>query len=171
MMTASVIYHVMNYTTQMDAARKGIVTKEMQVVAAKEFMPVDALRQLIANGEVVIPANKNHTSIDPEGVGKNCRTKINVNLGVSKDHNDYEEELDKVRSAIAMDFGYEGITVRSDTNGSRRHGQAGLDFHDVDHMAIDLEAFHGPLHTGFAQPVRAGKPFAEADAFFLLVQK
>ncbi len=92
----------MNYTTQMDAARKGIVTKEMQVVAAKEFMPVDALRQLIANGEVVIPANKNHTSIDPEGVGKNCRTKINVNLGVSKDHNDYEEELDKVRSAIAM---------------------------------------------------------------------
>ena len=92
----------MQYTTQMDAARKGIITKEMQAVAAKEFMSVESLRQLIASGEVVIPANKNHTSLSPEGVGKNCRTKINVNLGVSKDHNDYEEELEKVRKAIDM---------------------------------------------------------------------
>ena len=90
------------YTTQMDAAKQGIVTKEMQLVAAKEFMPVETLRQLVAAGEIVIPANKNHTSLVPEGVGKNCRTKINVNLGVSKDHNNYEEELEKVRSAIRM---------------------------------------------------------------------
>ena len=47
-------------------------------------MPVETLRQLVAAGEVVIPANKNHTSLVPEGVGKNCRTKINVNLGVSR---------------------------------------------------------------------------------------
>jgi phosphomethylpyrimidine synthase len=92
----------MEYTTQMDAARKGIITKEMEIVAQKEFMPVETLRQLIAAGEVVIPANKNHTSIAPEAVGKNCRTKINVNLGVSKDHNDYDEELAKVQKAIDM---------------------------------------------------------------------
>ncbi len=90
------------YTTQMDAAKKGLITKELELVAAKEFMPVEALRQLVAAGEVVIPANKNHTSLSPEGVGKNCRTKINVNLGVSKDHNNYEEELEKVRNAISM---------------------------------------------------------------------
>lgn len=92
----------MDYTTQMDAARKNILTQEMQTVATKEGMSVESLRQLIAKGEIVIPANKNHTSLSPEGVGKNCRTKINVNLGVSKDHNDYKEELEKVRTAINM---------------------------------------------------------------------
>jgi len=92
----------MNYTTQMDAARKGIITSQMRIVAAKEQMSVETLRTLIAAGEVVIPANKNHKSLDPEAVGKKCRTKINVNLGVSKDHNDYDEELQKVQNAFDM---------------------------------------------------------------------
>ena len=101
----------MNYTTQMDAARKGIITNQMRIVAEKEQMSVETLRTLIAAGEVVIPANKNHKSLDPEAVGKKCRTKINVNLGVSKDHNDYDEELQKVQNAIDMKaeaimFGY-----------------------------------------------------------------
>ncbi len=48
----------MNYTTQMDAARKGIITKEMEIVSQKEQVDVNELRELIANGQVVIPANK-----------------------------------------------------------------------------------------------------------------
>ena len=92
----------MHYTTQMDAAIKGIVTKQMEIVAKKEQMPIETLMKLIAEGKVAIPANKNHTSLDPEAVGMNCRTKINVNLGISKDHNDYEEELEKVQNAIDM---------------------------------------------------------------------
>ncbi|ERT58360.1 phosphomethylpyrimidine synthase ThiC [Megasphaera vaginalis (ex Srinivasan et al. 2021)] len=92
----------MHYTTQMDAARKGIVTKQMEIVAKKEQMPIETLMNLIAEGKVAIPANKNHTSLDPEAVGMNCRTKINVNLGISKDHNDYKEELEKVQNAIDM---------------------------------------------------------------------
>ncbi|TQX93095.1 thiamine biosynthesis protein ThiC, partial [Clostridioides difficile] len=47
----------MNYTTQMDAARKGIITKEMEIVSQKEQVDVNELRELIANGQVVIPAN------------------------------------------------------------------------------------------------------------------
>lgn len=90
------------YTTQMDAARKGIVTDAMQVVAAKEKMPVDRLRELVAEGKVVIPANKNHTSLDPEGVGAGLRTKINVNLGVSKDCCNLDLELEKAKKAIAL---------------------------------------------------------------------
>ena len=90
------------YTTQMDAARKGIVTDAMQVVAAKEKMPVDRLRALVAEGKVVIPANKNHTSLDPEGVGAGLRTKINVNLGVSKDCCNLDLELEKAKKAIAL---------------------------------------------------------------------
>ena len=90
------------YTTQMDAARKGIVTEQMKIVAAKEQMEMKELTALMAKGKVVIPANKVHTALSPEAVGMKCRTKINVNLGVSKDQNNYEEELQKVQNAISM---------------------------------------------------------------------
>ncbi len=92
----------MDYTTQMDAARKGIVTPQMKIVAEKEKMPMKKLMQLIAEGKVAIPANKLHTSLSPEAVGQDCRTKINVNLGVSPEHNNHEEELEKVQNAINM---------------------------------------------------------------------
>ena len=92
----------MDYTTQMDAARKGIVTPQMKIVAEKEHMPVEKLMALVASGKVAIPANKVHTSLSPEAVGQDCRTKINVNLGVSPEHNNHEEELQKVQNAIDM---------------------------------------------------------------------
>ena len=97
----------MNYTTQMDAARKGIVTKEIETVAKKENMDVSRLISLVAEGKVAIPANKKHTCIDPEGVGSMLRTKINVNLGVSRDCKDYDLEMKKVLSAV--DMGAEAI--------------------------------------------------------------
>jgi len=90
------------YTTQMDAARKDIITKEMEMVAKKESLDVNLLRQKIAEGKVVIPANKNHKSLDPEGVGEGLRTKINVNLGISKDCCNIDKELEKVRSALEL---------------------------------------------------------------------
>ena len=64
-----------NYTTQMDAARKGIVTPEIEKVAKKEKMDVDKLMELVASGKVAIPANKHHKSLDAEGVGSMLRTK------------------------------------------------------------------------------------------------
>lgn len=91
-----------NYTTQMDAARKGIVTPQMKIVAEKEHMTEEKLRQLVAEGKVAICANKNHTCLDPEGVGSMLRTKINVNLGVSRDMKDYDLEMEKVMSAVRM---------------------------------------------------------------------
>ena len=57
---------------------------------------------LVASGKVAIPANKLHTCIDPEGIGSMLRTKINVNLGVSKDCKDYDVEMQKVLSAVNM---------------------------------------------------------------------
>ena len=92
----------MNYTTQMDAAKQGIITEEMKVVAKKENMQIDKLMELIAKGRIVIPANKNHKSLCPEGVGQGLKTKINVNLGISKDCNDINVELEKVKVAIEM---------------------------------------------------------------------
>lgn len=92
----------MKYTTQMDAARKGLLTKEMEIVAKKEYMEPRILRELIASGKVIIPANKNHLSLDPEAVGQGIRTKVNVNLGISKDCNDIEIELEKVKKALDL---------------------------------------------------------------------
>ena len=90
------------YATQMEAARKGIVTKELEIVAKKEKMEVKELLPLVASGKVVIPANKNHKCLDPEGIGSMLKTKINVNLGISKDCKDYDVEMEKVMSAVKM---------------------------------------------------------------------
>ena len=92
----------MNYTTQMDAARKGILTKELLAVAEKEQIEPEKLVKLVAAGQVVIPANKCHTCLDPNGIGSALRTKINVNLGTSRDLNDLDMELQKVNDAVAM---------------------------------------------------------------------
>ncbi len=92
----------MNFTTQMDAARKGIVTREMEIVAKSENMDVQELRALVAEGKVAIPANKNHKSLVPHGVGQGLKTKINVNLGISKDCGDINKEMEKVKVALDM---------------------------------------------------------------------
>lgn len=95
------------YKTQMEAAKQGIVTPQMQIVAKKENMDVEVLRDRIARGTVVIPANRNHKSLSPEGIGEGLKTKINVNLGISGDCHNYDEEFAKVRMSI--DFGVEAI--------------------------------------------------------------
>ena len=92
----------MTYTTQMNAARQGIITKEMEAVAAKEQMDVQKLRQLVAEGKVAIPANKLHTCLEANGIGSMLKTKINVNLGTSRDWKDLDMELEKVNDAVKM---------------------------------------------------------------------
>ena len=92
----------MNYTTQMDAARKGILTKELMAVAEHEQWEPEKLRELVAEGKVAIPANKNHSCLKPSGIGSMLRTKINVNLGTSRDLNDLDMELLKVKDAVLM---------------------------------------------------------------------
>ena len=90
------------YSTQIEAARMGIVTPELETVAAKENCSVDELLPLLAEGKMVIPANIHHTSIDPNGVGGMLRTKVNVNLGISRDCKDYNIEMKKVMRAVEL---------------------------------------------------------------------
>ncbi len=109
------------YKTQMEAAKKGIITPEMEVVAKKEYMDPEKLRELVACGQVAIPANVNHTALSAEGIGTGLRTKINVNLGISGDCKNYEMEMQKVDMAIR--FGAEAIMDLSNygkTNTFRR---------------------------------------------------
>ncbi len=110
-----------NYSTQMEAARKGILTPELTAVAEKEGMNASRLMALVAAGTVAIPANIRHTALSPNGVGAGLRTKINVNLGVSGDAKDYELEMRKVDAALS--FGAEAIMDLSNcgkTNAFRR---------------------------------------------------
>lgn len=92
----------MTYTTQMNAAKQGIITPAMEIVATKEQMDVEELRKLVAQGKIVIPANKLHQCLDVNGIGSMLKTKINVNLGTSRDLNDLDMELKKVNDAINM---------------------------------------------------------------------
>ena len=108
----------MEYTTQMDAARKGRITKEMEAVAKKEYMDIDELVKLVACGKVIIPANKNHKCLEPNGIGSMLRTKINVNLGTSRDCVDLDMELDKVNNAVKM--GAEAIMDLSSFGDTRK---------------------------------------------------
>ena len=92
----------MKYTTQMNAARQGIVTKEMEAVAAYEGIDVKDLMAEVAAGTIVIPANKNHKCLKPFGIGNSLKTKINVNLGTSRDCLNLDVEMEKVNKAVEM---------------------------------------------------------------------
>jgi len=92
----------MIYRTQMEAARMGIITAQIKIVAQKEQLDPEKLCQLVAAGQVVIPANCNHQNLNPEGVGLGLRTKINVNLGISRDCPDFESEFAKAQKAVNL---------------------------------------------------------------------
>lgn len=86
----------------MDAAKKGIITSEMEAAAKKEQMDVHELMALMAKGQAIIPCNKRHTSLEPNAIGSMLRTKINVNLGISRDCKDMDMEIEKVNNAVKM---------------------------------------------------------------------
>ena len=108
----------MNYATQMEAARRGILTEEMNAVAAKEKIPAAQLVSLMAEGKVIIPCNKRHKSLEPNGLGSMLKTKINVNLGTSRDMTDLEMEYEKVHRAVEM--GAEAIMDLSSFGDTRK---------------------------------------------------
>jgi len=86
--------------TQIENARKGIITDEMKIVAKNEFVEEEKLRDLLAKGMIVIPANKNHKNLIPIGIGKNLTTKVNANIGTSEDYYDINNEIKKIDMVI-----------------------------------------------------------------------
>lgn len=88
--------------TQLEAAKQGIITEEMRQVAEDEHIDAEKIREGVEAGHIVIPANKNHRSLHAYGIGEGLRTKMNVNLGVSKDCHDYSVEQEKARLALRM---------------------------------------------------------------------
>ncbi|MFN3361269.1 MAG: phosphomethylpyrimidine synthase ThiC [Pseudanabaenaceae cyanobacterium] len=86
--------------TQMYCARQGIITEEMRYVAHREGVDVELVRSEVARGRAIIPANKNHTNLEPMGIGIAFRCKVNANIGASPTSSGLAEELEKLRLAI-----------------------------------------------------------------------
>jgi len=86
--------------TQMHFARKGVLTPEMEFVARREEMDPELVRSEVARGRMIIPANVNHTGLEPMGIGVAARCKINANIGNSSTTSNIEGELEKLHAAV-----------------------------------------------------------------------
>jgi phosphomethylpyrimidine synthase len=86
--------------TQMHYARKGMITEEMEYVARRERISPEFVRNEIASGRMIIPANVNHNNLEPMCIGVGSKCKINSNIGNSATHSNIDEELEKLRYSI-----------------------------------------------------------------------
>lgn len=93
--------------TQLEYAKKNIATEEMKRIAADESISLPELLELVAQGKVVIPKNKNHEFPNVKGIGKRMSTKINANIGTSGDCPSYENEIEKLK--VAVDAGADSV--------------------------------------------------------------
>lgn len=110
-----------SFTTQMDAAKKGILTPEMENVLRNESISGEDLFNGISSGIIAIPANRHHTSLKASGIGKGLKTKINVNLGVSRDVCSFESEMNKARLAVDLKAdALMDLSVSGDTEAFRK---------------------------------------------------
>jgi phosphomethylpyrimidine synthase len=87
--------------TQILEARKGNITPEMEAVARSESVSIEHVLEGVAEGTIVITRNMLHTSIAPLGIGKGLRTKINANIGTSKDRMSIDDEIEKLKVAVS----------------------------------------------------------------------
>ncbi|MCK4765844.1 MAG: phosphomethylpyrimidine synthase ThiC [Candidatus Aminicenantes bacterium] len=150
--------------TQLESAKAGKITPQMKTVAQKESMEEEKLRLLVATGRVVIPANGNHKNLDPIGIGKFLRTKINANIGTSGDFDKIEDEFKKIDMVIK----YQSDTVMDLSTGGdidkiRRAliGRSTLPFGNV------------PIYQMVKDVMNRGKAFLElsVDEMFAYIEK
>jgi phosphomethylpyrimidine synthase len=140
--------------TQILQARKGNVTPEMAAVARAEGVSVDHVIEGVAQGTIVITRNAKHTSVTPLGVGKGLRTKINANIGTSKDRMSIQDEIEKLKAAVAagadavMDLSTGGPIV-----GIRKEILA--------HSTVAIGTV--PIYQAAVETVEQGKPIVQMD--------
>ena len=107
--------------TQLEYARKGIVTEAMKTVASEENVPPDAVVAAVAEGTAVIPLNRHHANCRPVGTGRMFTTKVNANLGRSVTRSGKGDELEKLDVALGAgaDFVMD-LSVGEDVKAIRR---------------------------------------------------
>ena len=87
--------------TQLEAARRGVITEEMKICAEREGVSSEFIRKGVKDGYIVVVKNIRHTNLMPLAIGKGLKTKINANIGTSRDRVDLDLELAKVRVSVA----------------------------------------------------------------------
>jgi len=149
--------------TQVLEARRGIVTKEMERVALEEGVSPEWLREKVASGRIVIPANRNHKGVKAVGIGEGLRIKVNTNLGTSSDHSDLEEELKKLR--VSIEAGTDTVMDLS-TGGDISAIRAEI----LKHAPIPLGTV--PIYQAAVEAVRKRKALAkmETDDLFKAIE-
>ena len=93
--------------TQLELAKQGALSPQMKHVAQQESVSEETIQQYVAEGTIVIPANVNHTSLVPRGIGKGLTVKVNANIGTSSDYGSIDSELEKLR--LTIQFGADAV--------------------------------------------------------------
>src|SRR6266699_6175300 len=86
--------------SQMHFARQGVITEEMEFVARREKLEPELVRSEVARGRAIIPANVNHRSLEPMGIGVAFKCKINANIGNSAVTSEIAQELEKLHRSV-----------------------------------------------------------------------
>jgi phosphomethylpyrimidine synthase len=150
--------------TQIEFARQGVITEQMEVVAAGERVAAEYVRQMVAEGKIVIPWNHNRKPARIAGIGKGLRTKVNASIGTSSDIIDYDAEVRKARAAEAAgaDTLME-LSVGGDLDRVRREVI----------QAVDLPVGNVPLYQAFCEAARKyGDPNKlDEEMLFDLIEK
>ena len=103
--------------TQLNYARNGQITEEMDFVARRENLPASLVMEEVARGRLIIPANINHPNLEPMCIGIASRCKVNANIGASPNASDINEEVEKLKLAgkygadTVMDLSTGGVNL------------------------------------------------------------
>ena len=141
--------------TQLENARKGIITNEMKQAALREGVDTNYIRSAIAEGTVIITKNKNHKSIEPLAIGKGLSTKVNANIGTSQDRVNLREELEKLH--IAVKAGADAVMDLSTGGPVDEIRRAILKDSPVPIGTV-------PVYQAAMEAVKKGKSFVELEA-------
>jgi len=141
--------------TQLEAAKKGKVTEEMMICAQREGVSPEFIRKGLEDGTIVVCRNKRHTAIMPLAIGKGLRTKINANIGTSRDHVDLDLELRKVD--VCTEAGADTVMDLSTGGDIRAIRKAVI-------KASPLAIGTVPIYQAAAKMMEAQKPLVEMTA-------
>ena len=103
--------------TQMNFARNGHITEEMQYVSKKENLPPSLIMEEVARGRLIIPSNINHLNLEPMAIGIASKCKVNANIGASPNASKIDEEVEKLKLAVkygadtVMDLSTGGVNL------------------------------------------------------------
>jgi len=141
--------------TQLEAAKKGIVTEQMTLAEKAEGIAAEDVCRNIADGTAVIPANINHKELKPMAVGKGLSTKVNANIGTSEAYDDLSAELEKLDAAVSAGaHSIMDLSTGGDINKTRRT--------ILERCPVMLGTV--PIYQAAVETLRSGKAIVDMDA-------